>query len=158
MGEAPMTRRALASLFRAVSAIAAALVVALVMSGPAAAADAQQTAFGFGSDWKAQFNYSFAESPYDPAFDDSGWETMQAPFGNGAEPRCGFPAAATDFPENSYLVARKRLTLPAGGHSLQLTGTIDNYLWGEVNGNYVGDAWNGDCQQFGFDVRVPDDT
>src|SRR5215213_2086658 len=61
MGEAPMTRRRLASVSRAVSAIAAALVVALAMSGPAAAADVQQTAFGFGSDWKAQFNYSFAE-------------------------------------------------------------------------------------------------
>lgn len=137
----------------------AALLALVVLGAYADGAGATSTGTALAFDYGATYRALVASSPpagwEQPAFDDSAWPVLAAPFGN-EDSLCGFPAYKTFWTDDSTVAARMRVSLPAGAHALHIVGTIDNNVTIWVNGIQVAYIESGNCEQGAIDIVVPD--
>jgi hypothetical protein len=96
----------------------------------------------------------------EPDFDDTGWETGNAPFAQdptaGTCPDATFPDGNSPFPVNGEVWVRVTFELPAGASGLQIVGTIDNVADFFVNGNPVGSMTDGSCHANTVNILIED--
>jgi hypothetical protein len=125
----------------------------------AASADATSSGTAVAFDYGSTYRVLFTPAPAgweQPAFNDSGWSSAEAPFENENPAGCPFPASNTYWAEGSTIAVRKTFSLPAGAHMLRIVGTIDNDVTVSVNGTPVAFVADGFCHMDGIDVLVPD--
>ena len=137
------------------AAMLALVALALTVTAWPAKAASGPLAFDFGSTYKVSPTAPVGWEQ--PAFDDSGWSTLAAPFSHGEATVCPgtFPAAAGDFPVGGTLFLRKSFTLPSNAFGLRLRGSVDNDadIWvnGAAQGGHVD---SGFCQTNAINVQV----
>ncbi len=135
----------------ALAALAGALILGL-SAGPASGSPGPGVAFGLGSSYRSLTNPAATPAGFEqPGFDDSGWTTASAPFGQDDGHTCSgiFPDPpwnASVFPVNGTVYLRTSFALPSNAFGLHIDGTIDNNADVYVNGHQEGHVASGNCE------------
>lgn len=146
------------------SSVAVALVAALGITLTTAVGGAGATTIGDtvvlpyqATGWTYQETESSDTSFFAPGYDDSGWSTGQAAFGD-AGGACSFDVPGnvnTAWNGPTYLDARHHFTVPANTGELQIVGTIDNDATVAINGAVVDTVSSGSCAEDTISATVP---
>jgi hypothetical protein len=141
---------------RVSSAIAVVLFVLAAIAPPAVASSGTLMPYGAGG-----YSYLVVQNGGLPGFEAPGFDESatgftsggQAPFSNSA--RCGYPQA-TYWPENTDLLTRKSVFVPADDSNLSVSIAIDNDADVYWNGTLIGSVTHDGCAtEDSFTFQVP---